>query len=65
MVRRELVSAEAAFYTAAGLACETPMGGSDRMIVEKIVTSGGDTSVGEVETYLVGIFLRLPTKRVR
>ena len=25
------------------------------MLVEKVLTSGGDTSVGEVETYSVGI----------
>ena len=36
-------------------ALETPVGGSDRMMVERILASRGDTSVDEVETFLVRV----------
>ena len=55
------VSAAQAQYKAAGNALETPMGGSDPMMVEEILTSGGHTSVGEAETYPV----RIRSKTVR
>ena len=49
------VSAAQAQNKAAGLVLEAPMGGSDSMMVERILTSEGDTSVEEIAGYLVGM----------
>ena len=48
-------SATHALFIAAGPALEAPIKSNDPMMVEMILTSGGDTSVGGVQTYLVGI----------
>ena len=40
-----------ALYLAAELTTESPVESDDTMLVEKVLTSGGETSVRVVETY--------------
>ena len=59
------VSAAQAVYKATRPALGSPMGSEDPMLVEKVLTSGGDALVWEIETYLVERGLRKLTKKVK
>ena len=50
------VSGNKALYKSVRVVLAAPLGGMDPMMVERILTSGGDTSVGKMAACLVGMF---------
>ena len=56
------VSAAQALYKATGPTIESAVENKDPMLVEKVLTSGGETSVKEVEKYFVGIRSKMARK---
>ena len=48
-------SAAQAVCKATGPALGSPLGSEDSMLVEKVLTSGGETSDGKIESYHVGL----------